>query len=315
VASRAVVTGGAGLLGSHLCDRLLLEGWEVVAVDSLLTGRLENLSEASNNPRFSVVVADVAENLTIEGAVDFVLHFASAASPVDYLQLPIETLRAGALGTHHALELARQARAGFLLASTSEVYGDPLVHPQSEIYWGNVNPIGPRSVYDEAKRYAEAVAMAYHREYGMPVQIARIFNTYGPRMRCRDGRAVPAFISQALRNEPITVHGDGSQTRSLCYVTDLIEGIFRLLNSDHVGPMNLGNPEEVKILELAEQVRDLTGSRSEIVFTKRPEDDPQVRRPDISLAVSRLGWKPVVRLEQGLRRTTRWAISAWTEMR
>jgi dTDP-glucose 4,6-dehydratase len=300
---RAVIAGGAGFLGSHLCDRFLAEGWDVVAVDSLLTGTQGNLAAAREHERFGFVRANVSEPLRIEGPVDWVLHLASPASPPDYLEHPIETLRVGALGTFHCLDLAEAKGAGVLLASTSEVYGDPKVHPQPETYWGNVNPIGPRSVYDEAKRYAEAATMAYHRARGLRVRIIRIFNTYGPRMRLDDGRAVPNFVTQALRGEPLTVHGDGSQTRSLCYVDDLIEGIWRVLGADLTGPVNLGNPNEVTVLELAELVREAAGSRSEIVFTERPVDDPEVRRPDISLARSALGWEPEVTLREGLTRT------------
>ncbi len=306
--SRAVVTGGAGLLGSHLCDRLLAEGWEVVCLDSLLTGRIENLAAALQDKRFRFEDFDVTNYLEVDGVVDFVLHFASPASPKDYLRHPIHTLKVGALGTLRALGLAKSKGAGFLLASTSEVYGDPRVSPQPESYWGNVNPVGPRGVYDEAKRYAEAMAMAYHRVHGVPAKIARIFNTYGPRLREDDGRAVPTFISQALNGRPLTVHGDGSQTRSLCYVEDLIEGLWRLLSSDLVGrPVNLGNPEEVTIDQLAELIRKLSGSTSEIVHVERPVDDPSVRCPDISIARRALGWDPSTPLEEGLAKTIAWA--------
>jgi dTDP-glucose 4,6-dehydratase len=309
---RAVVTGGAGFLGSHLCDRLLAEGWEVRCFDSLLTGSAANLVDALSDERFGYVHYDVTNYLNVEGAVEWVLHFASPASPSDYLEYPIHTLKVGALGTLNALGLAKAKRAGFMLASTSEVYGDPKVHPQPESYWGNVNPIGPRGVYDEAKRYAEAMAMAYLRTHDVPVKIARIFNTYGPRLRRGDGRAVPTFIEQALADEPITVHGDGSQTRSLCYVDDLVEGIWHLLVSDVVGePVNLGNPEEVKVLDLARTIVLLAGSRSEVVFTERPIDDPEVRCPDISRATSLLGWLPSVPLSDGLARTIEWARAAW----
>jgi len=300
---RAVITGGAGFVGSHLCDRLLAEGWDVVCVDNFLTGSADNLSGVGEGSGFRSVHANVSEPFSIDGPVDRVLHFASPASPRDYLEHPIETLKVGALGTLHCLELARAKGAGFLLASTSEVYGDPKVHPQPETYWGNVNPIGPRSVYDEAKRYAEAATMAYRRVHGIPVKSVRIFNTYGPRMRLDDGRAVPTFVAQAMRDDPITVHGDGSQTRSLCYVDDLVEGVWRLLNSDLTGPVNLGNPSEVTILELAERVRTLTGSRSEIEFAPRPVDDPEVRCPDIGLARAKLSWEPIVSLSEGLTRT------------
>jgi dTDP-glucose 4,6-dehydratase len=309
---RAVATGGAGFLGSHLCERLLAEGWEVVCFDSLLTGSAENLAGARASGRFRFEPFDVTNYLDVDGRVDWVLHFASPASPSDYLEHPIHTLKVGALGTLRALGLAKSKEAGFVLASTSEVYGDPKVHPQPESYWGNVNPIGPRGVYDEAKRYAEAMAMAYHRTHGIPVRIARIFNTFGPRMRRRDGRAVPTFIDQARRGEALTVHGDGSQTRSLCYVDDLIEGIWRLIAFDELSePVNLGNPEEITVLDLARTIAQLAGSRSEVVFVERPIDDPQVRCPDISRAVSALGWQPTLSLEEGLRRTIDWAKEAW----
>jgi dTDP-glucose 4,6-dehydratase len=307
-----VVTGGAGFLGSHLCERLLREGWQVVCLDSFLTGDATNLAGYRDHPGFHLSQADVTQELPVDGPVNAVLHLASAASPVMYLRHPIETLRVGSLGTERALELAAREGAVFVLASTSEVYGDPEVHPQPESYRGSVSPVGPRSVYDEAKRYAEALAMAYHRARGVSIRIARIFNTYGPRMRMDDGRAVPTFIQQGLRGEPITVHGDGSQTRSLCYVDDLIEGLWRLLKSDQVGPMNLGNPHEVKVFEIAEQVRALTAGTSEIVFVDRPEDDPERRRPDITLAASVLGWAPEVHLADGLSRTVVWAKQAWT---
>ncbi|HWO71848.1 MAG TPA: UDP-glucuronic acid decarboxylase family protein [Actinomycetota bacterium] len=303
---RALVTGGAGFLGSHVCERLLAEGWAVLCLDSLLTGRVENLGPWSDTDRFAFLAQDVCEPLRVEGPVDWILHLASPASPRDYLRHPIETLRAGAIGTLNCLDLAEAKGAGFLLASTSEVYGDPLVHPQPEGYWGNVNPVGPRSVYDEAKRYAEALAVAYDRARGVPVKIVRIFNTYGPRMRADDGRAIPTFIRQALAGRPITVHGDGSQTRTLCYVDDLVEGILLLLASDLAGPVNLGGEEEITIRELAELVRTLTGSRSEILSSPRPVDDPQVRRPDLTLARTRLGWAPRTPLREGLARTIRW---------
>jgi len=310
---RAVVTGGAGFLGSHLCERLLGEGWEVACFDSLLTGNADNLVRALSDERFRYERYDITNYLFVDGPVDWILHFASPASPADYLGYPIHTLKVGALGTLHALGLAKAKRAGLMLASTSEVYGDPKVHPQPESYWGNVNPIGPRGVYDEAKRYAEAMAMAYHRAHGIPVKILRIFNTYGPRMRRQDGRAVPTFVDQALRGEPITVHGDGSQTRSLCYVDDLIDGIWRLLVSDVVGaPVNLGNPEEVTVLDLAKTIVSIAGSGSEVVFTERPVDDPEVRCPDIARARSELGWTPRVPLAEGLRRTIDWARQAWS---
>jgi dTDP-glucose 4,6-dehydratase len=309
---RVLVTGGAGFLGSHLCDRLILEGWSVVCLDSLLTGHDENLDALRSHPRFTYVQRDVTEPIDVDGAFDDVLHLASPASPVDYLRWPIETLRVGAIGTLNALELALAKGARFFLASTSEAYGDPLVHPQPEAYWGNVNPIGPRSVYDEAKRYAEAATMAYQRTHGLSVSIARIFNTYGPRMRRHDGRAVPTFIRQALTGEPLTVHGNGAQTRSLCYVDDLIEGIFRLIVSREVGPVNLGNPEEIKIEQLAELIAEAVGSSSIIVNVDRPVDDPGNRCPDIALARRSLGWEPAVTLRDGLRRTIDWARATWT---
>jgi dTDP-glucose 4,6-dehydratase len=297
---RAVVTGAAGFLGSHLTDRLVAEGWHVVAVDNLITGDVSNLSGALDDPRCSNVDRDVSTGVDVDGDVDLVFHLASPASPPDYLEHPIETLDVGSLGTRHALELAADRGARFFLASTSEVYGDPLVHPQPESYWGNVNPVGPRSVYDEAKRFSEALTMAFARARDLEVRIVRIFNTYGPRMRRRDGRAVPNFIDQALRGEPLTVHGDGTQTRSLCYVDDLIEGIWRLATSSTVGPVNLGNPEEVTVLDLARTVAELAGSSSEVVFLERPVDDPEVRRPDITLARKELRWEPRVPLREGL---------------
>ncbi|MGH2827950.1 MAG: UDP-glucuronic acid decarboxylase family protein [Actinomycetota bacterium] len=309
---RAVVTGGAGFLGSHLCERLLMEGWEVVCLDSFLTGNSNNLAEVVGHDRFRLEHYDVTNYLFIEGDVDWILHFASPASPIDYLDHPIHTLKVGGIGTLRALGLAKAKRAGFFLASTSEVYGDPLVHPQPEAYWGNVNPIGPRGVYDEAKRYAEAMTMAYHRTHGIPVRIVRIFNTFGRRMREADGRAVPTFIKQALVGRPLTVHGEGSQTRSLCYVDDLIEGIWLLLNSEATGPMNIGNPQEIKILDLARMIIDAADSRSEITFVDRPVDDPEVRCPDISLASKTLGWSPEVSLDEGLRRTIEWARATWS---
>ena len=309
---RAVVTGGAGLLGSHLCEKLLAQGWRVECLDSLLTGRVENLAGPLSNERFHFERYDVTNYLDVDGDVDWVLHLASPASPVDYLAHPIHTMKVGALGTMRGLGLAKAKQAGFMLASTSEVYGDPKVHPQPESYWGNVNPIGPRGVYDEAKRYAEALAMAYNRAHGVPVKILRIFNTYGPRMRPNDGRAVPTFIGQALTAEPITVHGDGSQTRSLCYVDDLIEGIWRYLASDVIGmPVNLGNPEEVTVVDLARSIVAIAGSDSEIVFTDRPVDDPEVRCPDISLARASFDWTPQVSLQDGLRKTIDWAKAHW----
>lgn len=300
---RAVVTGGAGFLGSHLCERLLAEGHRVTAVDNLLTGSRDNLAHLADHPDFSFVEHDVTRPFEIEGEVDYVLHFASPASPIDYLELPIQTLKVGSLGTHNALGLAKSKRARFLLASTSEVYGDPLIHPQPETYWGNVNPIGPRGVYDEAKRFGEAMTMAYHRVHGLEVRIVRIFNTYGPRMRLRDGRVVPNFMSQALLGKPLTVYGDGGQTRSFCFVEDLIDGIYRLLLSDAKSPVNIGNPHEMTILQFAERIKALTGSDSPIVFEPLPEDDPKTRQPDITLARTLLGWEPKVALDPGLERT------------
>ena len=302
---RAVITGGAGFLGSHLCRRLLADGYEVVCLDNLLTGRADNVEELLGDG-LRLIKVDVTEYIHVSGPVDAVLHFASPASPIDYLRLPIQTLKVGALGTHRALGLAKDKRARFVLASTSEVYGDPQVHPQPETYWGHVNPIGPRGVYDEAKRYAEALTMAYHRSHGVRVSIARIFNTYGPRMRLDDGRAFAAFTAQALSGRPVTVHGDGLQTRSLCYVDDLVDGVVRLTSSGFPGPVNLGNPEEVSMLELARTLIKAAGSDSDIVFVPRPEDDPQVRRPDISLARRELGWEPTVPLSDGIERTLPW---------
>ena len=304
--AHVVVTGGAGFLGSHLCESLLARGARVTAVDNLLTGDRANLAHLADDPRFSFVLHDVTTHLDVEGDVDAVLHFASPASPIDYLQLPIQTLKVGALGTHNMLGLALAKGARFLLASTSEVYGDPLVHPQPESYWGNVNPIGPRGVYDEAKRFAEAITFAYHRTHGVDIRVARIFNTYGPRMRMDDGRAVPAFIGQALADEPLTVHGDGQQSRSLAYVDDTIRGFLALLESDEVGPVNLGSPFEVTMVELAEAVMDAVGAHPGIRFVERPVDDPQVRRPDATLARERLGWEATVPLAEGLARTVDW---------
>ena len=309
---RAVVTGGAGFLGSHLCLRLLDEGWDVICIDSFLTGSPANLERIRDQDRFTLVEQNVVEDIDIDGDVDYVLHFASPASPKDYLDHPIPTLKVGAMGTWKTIGLAKAKNATFMLASTSEVYGDPLVHPQPEDYWGNVNPIGPRGVYDEAKRYAEAMAMAYLRTHGVDVKINRIFNTYGPYMRRKDGRAVPNFIDQALAGEPLTVHGDGSQTRSLCYVDDLIDGIFRHLTSDLTGPTNIGNPSEVTVLQIAETIRELANSDSEIVFVERPVDDPEVRCPDITRARQELKWEPSISLGDGLARTIEWARETWT---
>jgi dTDP-glucose 4,6-dehydratase len=303
---RAVVTGGAGFLGSHLCQRLLQEEYEVVCLDDFCTGSPANLEQLLPDPSFRLVRADVTDFVHVSGHVDAVLHLASPASPIDYLQLPLHTLKVGSLGTLHSLGLAKDKGARFLLASTSESYGDPLIHPQPETYWGNVNPVGPRGVYDEAKRFAEATTMAYRRARGVDTAIARIFNTFGPRMRPQDGRAIPTFVGQALRGEPLTVAGDGSQTRSVCYVDDLIEGIVRLLHSSLAGPVNLGNCEEMSILELAHLIIELTGSSSPIVFVERPQDDPTVRRPDIRLAETALGWRPTVDVRDGLRSTIDW---------
>jgi dTDP-glucose 4,6-dehydratase len=298
----AVVTGGAGFLGSHLCDSLVREGYRVICVDNLETGSLQNI-EHLRGDSFLFVNHDMTEHLEIEEPVDFVYHLASPASPIDYLRLPLQTLKVGSYGTHNALGLAKWKRARFLIASTSEVYGDPLIHPQPETYWGNVNPIGPRGVYDEAKRYAEALTMAYHRQQGVDTHIARIFNTYGPRMRQHDGRAIPTFLRQAREGKPLTVFGDGSQTRSFCYVDDLIEGLFRLAMSDEHLPVNVGNPDEMTLIELAERIRDLTAMGCEIVFEGLPTDDPKVRQPDITRAREILGWEPKVSLDEGLRRT------------
>jgi len=303
---RLLITGGAGFLGSHLCDRFLEEGHQVVVMDNLITGSTANIEHLGGNENFHFIKQDVTEYLYVEGKVDAILHFASPASPIDYLELPIQTLKVGALGTHKTLGLAREKKALYLLASTSEVYGDPRVHPQTEEYWGNVNPIGPRGVYDEAKRFAEAMTMAYHRYHGVETRIARIFNTYGPRMRLEDGRVVPNFIAQALRNEALTVYGDGSQTRSFCYVSDMIEGIFRLLFSDEVEPVNVGNPQEMTIMELANLVNEVTDNSAGVVFEPLPADDPQVRQPDITRAREVLDWEPVVPLEEGLRTTISW---------
>jgi len=299
---RILITGGAGFIGSHLCDFYVAKGFEVIAMDNLLTGNIANIAHiAVENFRF--VKHDVTNYIYVDGPLDYILHFASPASPIDYLELPIQTLKVGALGTHKALGLAKEKKARFLLASTSEVYGDPLVHPQREDYWGNVNPIGPRGVYDEAKRFAEALTMAYHRFHGVDTRIVRIFNTYGPRMRLIDGRVVPSFIGQALKGEPLTVFGDGKQTRSFCYVSDMVDGINRLLMSDEVEPTNIGNPAEMTILDFAAAILKLTGSRSKIVFRDLPEDDPKVRQPDIGKAKRILGWEPKVALDEGLRRT------------
>ena len=299
----AVITGGAGFLGSHLCDKLIANNIKVVCVDNLLTGRIENIEHLFGNELFQYIKHDVTNFIHVPGKVDFVLHFASPASPIDYLKLPIQTLKVGSLGTHKALGLAKDKGARFLIASTSEVYGDPEINPQVEEYWGNVNPIGPRGVYDEAKRFSEAITMAYHRFHGVDTKIVRIFNTYGPRMRLDDGRALPAFVSQALHNEDITVFGDGSQTRSFCYVDDLVDGIFRLLTSEEHGPINIGNPVEITIKQFAEEVIKITNSKSKLSFLELPTDDPKVRRPDITKAKEKLGWEPKVNREEGLKIT------------
>jgi len=299
----AVVTGGAGFLGSHLCDRLLVDELNVVAIDNLLTGSIDNIAHLLGNPSFQFRKADVTDFIYYPGHVEYVFHFASPASPIDYLKFPIQTLKVGSLGTHKALGFAKSKGARFLLASTSEVYGDPAIHPQVEEYWGNVNPIGPRGVYDEAKRFAEAMTMAYHRHHGVDTRIVRIFNTFGERMRIDDGRAIPAFVSQAIAGEELTVFGDGSQTRSVCYVSDLVDGIVRLMHSDYSLPMNIGNPDEITMLQLAREVKELTGTRSEIVFKPLPTDDPKVRRPDITKAREILGWNPGVDRRLGMLRT------------
>jgi dTDP-glucose 4,6-dehydratase len=310
--STGIVTGGAGFLASHLCDSLLASGHRVICVDNLDTGSLQNIDHLESSDEFVFVNHDVTEPLFVEEPIDFVFHLASPASPIDYQRLPLHTLKVGSYGTHHMLGLAKVKRARFLLASTSEVYGDPQVHPQPETYWGHVNPIGPRGVYDEAKRYAEALTMAYHRQQGVNTCIARIFNTYGPRMRPHDGRAIPTFMRQALENKPLTVFGDGSQTRSFCYVDDLIRGLCLLAASDEHLPVNLGNPREMTLLELAEHVVRVTGARSEIVFEALPVDDPQVRQPDITRAKQILGWEPEVPLDDGLRSTIEWMTARQT---
>jgi dTDP-glucose 4,6-dehydratase len=301
--ARALITGGAGFLGSHLCELFLARGHEVICMDNLITGNPANIQHLIGRDGFTFVKYDVTNYIHVDGPLDYVLHFASPASPIDYLEKPIQTLKVGSLGTHKTLGLAKARKARYLLASTSEVYGDPLVHPQKEDYWGNVNPVGPRGVYDEAKRFAEAMTMAYHRFHGIDTRIVRIFNTYGERMRINDGRVVPAFISQALRNEPLTVFGDGSQTRSFCYVSDLVDGIYRLLMSNEVLPTNIGNPNEMTVLQFAQQIKRLTGTKAPIEFRSLPEDDPKIRRPDIAKAKSLLGWEPRVPLEEGLQRT------------
>ncbi len=300
---RVLITGGAGFIGSHLCDRFIAEGYEVICMDNFITGTPDNIAHLVGHPRFKFLRHDVSNYVYVEGPIDYILHFASPASPIDYLKLPIQTLKVGALGTHNLLGLAKAKKARLLLASTSEVYGDPLIHPQTEDYWGNVNPIGFRGVYDEAKRFAEAITMAYQRYHGVETRIVRIFNTYGPRMRAQDGRVVSNFINQAIRNEPITVYGDGSQTRSFQYVDDLVEGIYRLLLSDETEPVNIGNPDEISVLEFAQEVIAWTSSQSEIIFQELPSDDPKIRQPDITKAKTKLGWAPQVRREKGVALT------------
>lgn len=300
---RVLITGGAGFIGSHLCDRFIAEGYEVICMDNFITGRPENIAHLIGNPLFSFIQHDVTNFIFVEGNLDYVLHFASPASPIDYLKYPIQTLKVGALGTHKALGLAKAKGARFLIASTSEVYGDPMIHPQQEDYWGNVNPVGLRGVYDEAKRFAEAMTMAYHRYHGVDTRIVRIFNTYGPRMRLDDGRALPTFMGQALRGEPLTIYGDGSQTRSFQYVDDLVEGIYRLLHTETSEPVNIGNPEEITIREFAEEIIALIGGTGTVIYQDLPADDPKVRQPDITRARTLLGWEPRVRRSEGLRRT------------
>ncbi|MCK4852535.1 MAG: SDR family oxidoreductase [Candidatus Omnitrophica bacterium] len=303
---RILLTGGAGFIGSHLADRLLEHGHQVVCMDNLITGRVDNIAHLAGNPGFEFVKHDVSNYIFVKGSIDYVLHFASPASPVDYLTHPIKTLKVGSLGTHNSLGVAKQHGAKFLLASTSEVYGDPLVNPQPESYWGNVNSTGPRGVYDEAKRFAEAITLAYHRSHGIDVRIARIFNTYGERMRHHDGRVVPNFIDQALRDKDLTIYGDGTQTRSFCYVSDLVEGIMRLMDSDLNGPVNIGNPVELSVLDFANRIKEITGCKSGIVFEDLPVNDPRVRRPDITRAKEKLGWEPKVGLDEGLKKVVEW---------
>lgn len=303
---RILITGAAGFLGSHLCDRFLREGFSVIGMDNFITGDEKNIAHLLGNPSFQFIKHDVTKHISIDGKLDYILHFASPASPIDYLKIPIQTLKVSSLGTHNCLGLAKAKKARFLLASTSEVYGDPLEHPQTENYWGNVNPVGPRGCYDEAKRFAEALTMAYHNFHALETRIARIFNTYGPRMRLNDGRVLPAFIGQALRGEDLSVFGDGSQTRSFCYVTDLVEGIYRLLFSDYVLPVNIGNPDEITIKEFAEEIVKLTGTKQKIIYKMLPQDDPKQRKPDITLAKKLLGWQPKISRAEGLSITYRY---------
>lgn len=305
-----LITGGAGFIGSHLCDRLLEEGHKVICMDNLITGSMSNISHLEGKANFEFVKHDVTKNIDLNDNIDYILHFASPASPADYLKFPIQTLKVGSLGTHNALGLAKAKKAKFLIASTSEVYGDPLVNPQREDYWGNVNPVGPRGVYDEAKRFGEAITLAYHRTHKVDVKIVRIFNTHGPRMRREDGRAIPNFVNQALKGKPLTVFGDGSQTRSFCYVSDLVEGIWRMMSSDLNEPVNLGNPHELSILDLAKTIISFTESPSRIIYNDLPVDDPKVRRPDITKAKKELGWEPRVGFEEGLKKTIDWFKSA-----
>ncbi len=310
---RVLITGAAGFLGSHLCDRFLKEGFEVIGMDNLITGDLKNIEHLFPNEHFTFYNHDVSNFIHIPGKLDYIVHFASPASPIDYLKIPIQTLKVGSLGTHNCLGLAREKNARIIVASTSEVYGDPLVHPQTESYWGHVNPVGPRGVYDEAKRFQEAITMAYHTYHGVETRIVRIFNTYGPRMRLNDGRVLPAFIGQAIRGEDLTVFGDGSQTRSFCYVDDLVEGIYRLLMSDYAQPVNVGNPDEITILDFAKEIIKLTGTDQKIVYNPLPTDDPKQRRPDITLAQSILGWEPKVHRSEGLKITYDYFKSLTTE--
>lgn len=306
---RILITGAAGFLGSHLCDRMLKEGYDVVAMDNLITGRLSNIEHLFGLKEFEFYHHDVSKFVHVSGNIDYILHFASPASPIDYLKIPIQTLKVGSLGTHNLLGLAKSKGARILVASTSEVYGDPTVHPQTEEYWGNVNPIGPRGVYDEAKRFQEAITMAYHRYHEVETRIVRIFNTYGPKMRLNDGRVLPAFIGQALRGEDLTIFGDGSQTRSFCYVDDLVEGIYRLLMSDYVYPVNVGNPQEITIKDFAEEIIKLTGTSQKVIYQPLPQDDPMQRQPDISIARKVLNWEPKINRAEGLRRTYDYFLS------